>query len=103
MSAAVENTPAAAGEGELEEKVASLDISQKQTSSVPELPRDRPEGPIKTPFLDPVPSAKPRERPALTADQEAKFEEVLATAKSWKEIPSTKGKGGLSLKKRSCG
>jgi hypothetical protein len=95
MSAAMEETPVVPTGGEqLEEKVAALDINKEQSTSVAASLRDKPEGTVKTPFVDPVPSAKPRELKVLTADQEAKYEEVLATAKSWKEIPSTKGKEG---------
>lgn len=95
MSATVPETPVAVvGENHLEEKVAVLDINQDQTASVAESLRVKPEGPVKTPFVDPVPSAKPKEVAPLTADQEAKYEEVLTTVKSWTEIPSTKGKEG---------
>ncbi|ELR05617.1 hypothetical protein VC83_07659 [Pseudogymnoascus destructans] len=95
MSATVPETPVAvAGENQIEEKVAALDISQGQTASVAASLRAKPEGPVKTPFVDPVPSAKPKEAVALTADQEAKYEEVLATVKTWTGIPSTKGKEG---------
>lgn len=95
MSATVPETPvAAAGENQIEEKVAALDITQGQTTSVAASLRAKPDGAVKTPFVDPVPSAKPKEAVALTADQEAKYEEVLATVKTWTEIPSTKGKEG---------
>lgn len=96
MSATVQETPVAAatGENQLEEKVAALDISQDQNTSVAASLRVKPEGAVKTPFVDPVPSAKPKEATALTADQEAKYEEVLATVKTWTEIPSTRGKEG---------
>lgn len=88
MSTAVEQTPGVqTGGAQLEEKVAALDIKQEQPTSVAASLRDKPEGPVKTPFVDPVPSAKPKAAVALTADQEAKYEEVLATAKSCKEIP----------------
>ncbi|OBT69379.1 hypothetical protein VE03_01208 [Pseudogymnoascus sp. 23342-1-I1] len=94
MSATVPETPVAAAQNQIEEKVAALDISQAQTTSAAASLRVKPEGPVKTPFVDPAPSAKPKEAVALTADQEAKYEEVLATVKTWTEIPSTKGKEG---------
>lgn len=56
--------------------------------------REQPAGVMKTPFLEPVPSAKPSPAVALTADQETKYNTLLEAVKSWKEIPSTKGKGG---------
>jgi hypothetical protein len=65
-----------------------------QSSSVAASLREKPPGPVKTPIIDPVESAKPVVAAALTADQEKKYEEVLYTAKLWKEIPSTKGKEG---------
>jgi hypothetical protein len=52
------------------------------------------EGPLKTPIADPVESAIPTPAPALTADQQSKYELLLQSVKSWKEIPSTQGKGG---------
>ena len=70
------------------------DTPQTQSSSVAASVREKPPGPVKTPIIDPVESAKPNPIPALTADQEKKYDEVLSTVKSWKEIPSTKGKGG---------
>ncbi|TVY68905.1 CRAL-TRIO domain-containing protein, partial [Lachnellula suecica] len=49
--------------------------------------------PLKTPLVDPIESAIPNPPPTLTADQQAKYESLLETAKAWKEVPSTT-KGG---------
>jgi hypothetical protein len=50
--------------------------------------------PLKTPIAEPVESAKPAPAPTVTADQQSKYEALLQTVKSWKEVPSTQGKGG---------
>lgn len=55
---------------------------------------EKPEGPLKTPIADPVASVIPDPAPALTTDQQSKYEALLQNVKSWKEIPSTQGKGG---------
>lgn len=97
MSTAVEQQPiVASGEADLEKRVAGLEIKENSSasSSVAASLRDKPPGPIKTPFVDPLPSAKPLEPKALTDDQQAKYDEVLTTVKLWKEIPSTKEKEG---------
>jgi len=98
MSAAVEDQPVVAqGETGLEINIVALDIKKEKSSASPSVAaslRDKPRGPIKTPFVDPLPHAKPLPAKALTADQQAKYDEVLATAKSWKEIPAANGKGG---------
>lgn len=50
--------------------------------------------PLKTPIPAPSSSSRPKEHPALTADQQQKYDWLLSQAKSWKEVPSTKGKAG---------
>ncbi len=72
----------------IEQNTANLDIKDEtsQSSSVAASLREKPPGPIKTPFADPVPNAKPAPPKPLTADQEAKYETFLAEAKSWGEI-----------------
>lgn len=50
--------------------------------------------PLKTPIVDPVESAVPAKAPELTAEQQEKYHALLETVKSWKEVPSTTGKGG---------
>jgi hypothetical protein len=51
-------------------------------------------GPLKTPIVEPAEGITPPSPVALTSDQQAKYDSLLETVKSWKEIPSTKEKGG---------
>ena len=105
MSAAAVESPTA--EHLVEKKLANIDLGnesqlktlpayapQTQSSSVAASLREKLPGPLKTPIIDPVESAKPVPTADLTADQEKKYEEVLDAVKVWKDIPSTKGKGG---------
>jgi len=70
------------------------EVSETQSSSVAASLGEKLAGPLKTPIVDPIDSAKPTAAPELTADQQNKYESLLETVKSWKEIPSTKGKEG---------
>ncbi|KAF2705927.1 CRAL/TRIO domain-containing protein [Pleomassaria siparia CBS 279.74] len=45
--------------------------------------------PTKTPFADPAPNCKPVSSTPLTADQQIKYDELLATVRSWKDLPKT--------------
>lgn len=66
-----------------------------QSSSVAASLREKKQdGALKTPIVDPVESAIPSSPTELTAEQEEKYKALLETVKSWKEIPSTKGKEG---------
>jgi len=47
----------------------------------------------KTPFERPTPACKPAAHATLTADQQNKYNEVLAAVKSWEAIPKTSAKG----------
>lgn len=67
--------------------------STSQSSQAASL-REKKEDALKVPIADPVESAKPASAPPLTADQQSKYETLLQTVKSWKEVPSTQGKGG---------
>ena len=51
-------------------------------------------GPLKLPLLAPTPESAPKERVALTPEQQTKYDWLLQQAKSWTEIPSTKDKAG---------
>ncbi|KAH3963100.1 hypothetical protein HBI25_180540 [Parastagonospora nodorum] len=42
------------------------------------------------PFAEPVPGCKPAAPPALTADQQTKYDELLTEVKSWESLPTTK-------------
>lgn len=94
-------------EGIIGEKMESMELGKNgtttaadalggstQSSSVAASLREKPSGVIKTPFLEPASSAKPKPRVDLTSEQEDKYNALLDTVKSWKEIPSTTGKGG---------
>lgn len=84
----------------LEKKVAALNLELKdteattQSSSVATSLKEQSPGAVKTPFVEPAKSVKPAAHPALTPEQEAKYDALLETVKSWKEIPSTTGKEG---------
>ncbi|KAF2137526.1 uncharacterized protein K452DRAFT_257616 [Aplosporella prunicola CBS 121167] len=49
-------------------------------------------GPIKGPFSSPLPHCKPAAEPALTADQQAKYNEFLELVKGWEKLPTTTAK-----------
>jgi hypothetical protein len=50
-------------------------------------------GPVKVPLPAPLPGCRPKEQAALTADQQAKYDWLLAQVKSWTSIPSTTAGG----------
>lgn len=75
-------------------QVASDTATSTQSSSVAASLREKPVGQLKTPIVDPIESAVPASPPTLTADQQSKYESLLETVKSWKEVSSTAGKGG---------
>ncbi|XMA15477.1 hypothetical protein WAI453_008268 [Rhynchosporium graminicola] len=56
--------------------------------------REKQDGVLKTPIVDPVETAIPSALTELTPEQQEKYEALLVTVKSWKDIPSTKGKEG---------
>ncbi|RYO76611.1 hypothetical protein DL764_010287 [Monosporascus ibericus] len=51
-------------------------------------------GSLLTPVAAPTPDSVPDEKPALTSEQQTKYDWLLERAKSWIEVPSTQGKGG---------
>ncbi|KAH8908380.1 CRAL/TRIO domain-containing protein [Coniochaeta sp. PMI_546] len=51
-------------------------------------------GPLKTPYPVPTSTSRPKEHSPLSDEQQKKYEWLLEQAKSWKEVPSTKGKAG---------
>ena len=55
---------------------------------------EKPAGPQMTPIPYPLESVIIPNPPELTTEQQSKYEAVLETVRSWKEIPSTKGKEG---------
>ncbi|OIW30326.1 cral trio domain-containing protein [Coniochaeta ligniaria NRRL 30616] len=69
-------------------------VAQPDTTTQNGLP-EKGSGPLKTPY--PVPTSttsRPKEHPPLSADQQKKYDWLLEQAKSWTEVPSTKGKAG---------
>jgi hypothetical protein len=60
------------------------------------LPRSAADGSIKTPFAEPLETAKPIPRAALTAEQETKYAALLKSVLSWDEIPENSAKGAKS-------
>jgi len=90
-------------EAALQEKLAEVQLgdrtvqpaaSQSHTSSVAASLREKQAGPRKTPIVDPLPTTTPAPATELTAEQQSKYEALLEIVKSWKDIPSTKGKEG---------
>jgi len=51
-----------------------------------------PAGPVKTPVAVPEPSCKPDAPAPLTADQQAKYDSLLSTVKSWTDLPTSSDK-----------
>ena len=51
-------------------------------------------GALKTPISAPTSTSRPAPHPALTADQQNKYDWLLEQVKSWKEVPSAHGKAG---------
>lgn len=50
------------------------------------------DGPLKTPIPGPTSSTKPSPKPVLTAEQEAKYGQVLADVLTWTTVPATTAK-----------
>jgi hypothetical protein len=83
----------------LEKKLENvkLDTPQQndtQSSSAAASLQEKPAEIRKLPFTEPVDTVQIPAPPALTAEQEEKYNQLLEEVKSWKEIPSTKGKEG---------
>ena len=68
--------------------------SSLQTHSIAAFLRQKSDRPLKTPIVDPVEGAGPAPAPELTAEQQSKYDSLLETVKTWKEVPSIKGKEG---------
>ncbi len=52
---------------------------------------------IKTPFAEPDPSSKPAPVPPLSADQEAKYQQLLKTVSAWTKIPSNSSRNAPTV------
>lgn len=96
------------GEADLEKKLGDVKIesdtaeppppaytsSSSAETSVAASLREKQAGALKTPIANPVESAIPSSATELTSEQQDKYDALLDTVKSWKEIPSATGKGG---------
>lgn len=51
-----------------------------------------PSGPVKTPFEVPLPGCNPPPAPALSAEQDAKYQQLLSTVSAWTTVPVTSAK-----------
>lgn len=52
--------------------------------------------PVRTPFTAPLPSSKPSPVPALTAEQQQKYDDLLKTVMDWDSIPVSSAKNAAS-------
>lgn len=55
---------------------------------------EKSDGPLTAPLETPPESSTPVANPALTTQQQSKYDWLLEKAKGWTEVPSTKGKNG---------
>lgn len=69
-------------------KTAEPSQSSTAATSVDEVPK----GPVRTPFEHPLSSCQPVERPALTADQQNKYNSLFKTVSTWTTVPTTTAK-----------
>jgi hypothetical protein len=89
----MEKTTAALSEVKLEEESNVEQQTNLPASMTMNLPHSSKDGLIKTPFDAPLETSKPAVRPPLTAEQELKYESLLANVLKWTEIPTTSTKG----------
>jgi hypothetical protein len=88
----MEKTTAALSEVKLEEESNVEQQTNLPASMTMNLPHSSKDGLIKTPFDAPLETSKPAVRPPLTAEQELKYESLLANVLKWTEIPTTSTK-----------
>ena len=89
----MEKTTAALSEVKLEEESNVERQTNLPASMTMNLPHSSKDGLIKTPLDAPLETSKPTVRPPLTAEQELKYESLLANVLKWTEIPTTSTKG----------
>jgi hypothetical protein len=97
MPVATETQPnTVPAETSLEDKVAALEINGQAStgSSIVAFAEEKTPKIIKTPIVEPHHSVRPPTPQPLSPEHEAKYNELLEIVKSWKEVPSTKGKEG---------
>jgi hypothetical protein len=95
-----DNTPAATATPE-EKKIESPSTqTDGAVGTAPgkkiDLPRTAADGLIKTPLSEPLETSKPSQRPALTPEQESKYDTLLKNVSAWTEIPETSAKGSTT-------
>lgn len=78
-----------AGDASSERPASSIDSKSVVETAAPAVPS----GPVKTPPSNPAPGCTPAPRPELTADEQTKYNEVLAAVNAWSDIPNTAAKG----------
>ena len=93
VTADMEKTTAALSEVKLEEEANVEQQTISPASMTLNLPHSSKDGLIKTPFDAPLETSKPGVRPPLTADQDLKYESLLANVLKWTEIPTSSTKG----------
>lgn len=65
-----------------------------QASAIDSALQEKAAGPLKVPLLAPTSTSRPKERAALTPEQQQKYDVLLEQVKAWTEVPSTNGKAG---------
>ena len=60
------------------------------------LPHSSADGPLKTLFDAPLETSKPKLRPDLTIDQDAKYKNLVRHVEKWTELPETSARGSKS-------
>ncbi|KAH8599886.1 CRAL-TRIO domain-containing protein [Bisporella sp. PMI_857] len=73
------------------EKIKDIDLDSNKDQSSPKAPSLRP---LKTPLLTPSESSIPPPAREVSPEQQAKYDTVLKTVKTWKEVPAKDGLGG---------
>lgn len=89
----MEKTTAAMNEVKLGEEPGSEQQSLSPPTKTLNLPHSAKDGLIKSPLDAPLETSKPSVRPPLTAEQEQKYQSLLANVVKWTEIPTSSAKG----------
>jgi hypothetical protein len=89
----MEKTTTAMNEVKLEEEPKLEPQTIPPTSKTLKLPRSSKDGLVKTPLDAPLETSKPAVRPPLTAEQELKYQSLLANVLKWTDLPTASSKG----------
>lgn len=89
----MEKTTAAMNDVKLDEEPRPEQQTTLPASKHLDLPHSSEDGLIKTPLDAPLETSKPAIRPPLTAEQEQKYQSLLANVLKWTDIPSASTKG----------